>query len=75
MLSRNESDTERPVWEEQRVVQLAHVLLVGGRLVAVLQGEALQQPPQHHVQILLRKPATTPWNSVDYRDIWINLCI
>ena len=71
MLSRNESDTERPVREEQRVVQLAHVLLV-----AVLQGEALHQPPQHHVQILLRKPATTtPWNSVDYRDIWINLCI
>ena len=66
MLSREESDCERPVREEQRVVELAHVLLVAGRLVAVLQGEALHQPPQHHVQILLRKPATTArWNSVN----------
>ena len=70
MLSRKESDCERPVREEQRVVELAHVLLVAGRLVAVLQGEALHQPPQHHVQILLRKPATTTrWNSVNYRNI------
>ena len=71
LVSRNEFDSDRPVWPEKGVVDLVH-----GLPNRVLQTEVSNQAYQQHVQVLLSKPpscahpcAVAEWSKEKWMDL------
>ena len=71
LVSRNEFDSDRPVWPQKGVVDLVH-----GLPNRVLHTEVSNQAYQQHVQVLLSKPpscahpcAVAEWSKEKWMDI------